>query len=75
MHKYSVGQTVELKPRSLQSAPQGEYEIRQLLPASERDPDNPVYRIKSRVETHERVAHESDLRRCRITNATGRRIR
>lgn len=72
MHKYSIGQIVELQPRSLQSVPQGEYEIRQLLPVSERDPDNPVYRIKSRVETHERVAHESDLRLCRATNAANR---
>lgn len=73
MHKFSVGQIVELQPRSLQSIPQGEYEIRQLLPAPEQDPANPVYRIKSRAETHERVAHESDLRRVTDGRARGTR--
>lgn len=63
MHKFAVGQIVELQSRSLKSVPQGEYEVRQLLPAPERDPDNPVYRIKSGAEIHERVAHERDLRR------------
>jgi len=75
MHKFAVGQIVELQPRALQSVPQGEYEIRQRLPAPERDPDNPVYRIKSRLETHERVAHESDLRLSRTTSGTDRRMR
>lgn len=60
-HKFSVGQTVVLVTRVLQAAAQGEYEVRQLMPASDRDADDPVYRIKSLEEKHERVALESDL--------------
>jgi hypothetical protein len=61
MHKFSVGQFVTLVPRVLQAAAPGRYEIRQLMPASERDTSDPVYRIKSVDEKHERVAMESDL--------------
>jgi hypothetical protein len=60
-HKFSVGQTVVLATRVLQAAAHGEYEVRQLMPASDRDADDPVYRIKSLEEKHERVALESDL--------------
>ena len=45
----------------LQTAPAGQYEVRQLLPASDRDADDPRYRIKSTDEKYERVAAESDL--------------
>jgi len=62
LHKFSVGQKVDLLPRMLLSAARGEYEVRKLLPASERDTSDPVYRIKSVEEKHERVAEESDLR-------------
>ena len=67
MHKYAIGQTVELQPRRLQSAPQGRYEIRRRLPASDSNPDDPIYGIKSSAEAHERVARESDLRPRRMT--------
>src|SRR6185369_1590822 len=60
-HKFSVGQAVVLVPRVLQPAAPGEYEVRQLMPAGERDGDDPSYRIKSIDEKHERVAAESDL--------------
>jgi len=60
-HKFSVGQIVVLAPRVLQAAAHGEYEVRQLMPAADRDADDPVYRIKSVEEKHERVAAESDL--------------
>jgi hypothetical protein len=39
MHKFSVGQTVNLIPRVLRSAAAGEYEIRHLMPAPDTDPD------------------------------------
>jgi hypothetical protein len=45
----------------LQTAPTGQYEVRQLMPASDRDADDPRYRIKSIGEKYERVAAESDL--------------
>jgi hypothetical protein len=60
-HKFNVGQIVELEPRLLRSSAPGSYEIRHLIPASDRDSGNPCYRIKSAVEKHERVVPESDL--------------
>jgi hypothetical protein len=60
-HKFNIGQTVELAPRLLRSSAPGPYEIRHLVPASDRDPGDPCYRIKSIAEKHERVARESDL--------------
>jgi hypothetical protein len=60
-HKFNIGQIVELEPRMLRSHAPGPYEIRYLVPASDRDPGDPCYRIKSVAETHERVAAESEL--------------
>jgi len=60
-HKFNVGQIVELEPGMLRSSAPGPYEIRHLVPASDRDPDDPCYRIKSVAEKHERVARESVL--------------
>ena len=60
-HKFNIGQIVELAPRVLRSSAPGPYEIRQLVPASDRDPGDPCYRIKSIAEKHERVAPESEL--------------
>lgn len=60
-HKFSVGQLVELAPRLLQAAGHGQYEVRQLMPLLDQDPSDPIYRIKSADEKHERVAAESDL--------------
>ncbi len=60
-HKFNVGQLVELESRVLRLAALGPYEIRNLVPASDRDPDDPCYRIKSIAEKHERVAPESEL--------------
>ena len=60
-HKFNIGQIVELEPKLLRSSAAGPYEIRHLVPASDRDPGDPCYRIKSVAEKHERVALESDL--------------
>jgi hypothetical protein len=60
-HKFSVGQAVVLVPRVLQPAAPGEYEVLQLMPAGDREPGDPSYRIKSIDEKHERVVVESDL--------------
>jgi hypothetical protein len=60
-HKFSIGQKVDLVHRMMQTAPRGQYEVRKLMPDSDRDGGDPVYRIKSTDETHERAAHESDL--------------
>ena len=60
-HKFDVGQLVDLELSSLRSAVRGPYEICHLIPASDRDPGDPCYRLKSIAEKHERVAPESEL--------------
>jgi hypothetical protein len=62
-HKFSVGQKVTLLHRMYLSAPAGEYEVRKLMPDEDRNSDDPIYRIKSSGEPHERIAQESDLAR------------
>jgi hypothetical protein len=60
-HKFIIGQIVELEARMLRSSAPGPYEIRHLVPASDRVPGDPCYRIKSIAEKYERVAPESEL--------------
>ena len=50
MHKFSVGQAVNLIPRVLHSAAAGEYKIRHLMPASDTDPESPRYCIKTQPD-------------------------
>jgi hypothetical protein len=40
-HKFDVGQLVDLELNSLRSAVRGPYEIRNLIPASDRDTGDP----------------------------------
>jgi hypothetical protein len=58
MHKFQVGQSVDLIPRVIRQAAKGSYEIVRLMPGNE---DEPVYRIKSTAERYERVVPESEL--------------
>ncbi len=60
-HKFKIGQLVELEPSVFRSLAAGPYEIRHLIPSSDRDPGDPRYRVKSIAEIHERVAPESEL--------------
>jgi hypothetical protein len=60
VHKYKVGQTVDLVASTFRSAAEGHYEITGLRP-SEDGHGNPLYRIKSKSEAHERVVAENDL--------------
>jgi hypothetical protein len=60
-HKFTIGQIVDLKPNMFRAAAGGQYEVRRLMPASDRDGVNPTYRIKSIDENHERVASEDEL--------------
>ena len=60
-HKFTIGQTVDLMANALRAAAPGPYEIVHLLPASDKDPRDPCYRIKSTEEKHERIAPESQL--------------
>ncbi len=57
-HKFRVGQRVDLIPSTFRSAATGHYEIVSLRPS---DGETPQYRIKSKIELHERVAAEGDL--------------
>jgi hypothetical protein len=59
-HKFRVGQTVELVAASFRSAESGHYEIVGLRPTEDGN-SNPLYRVKSKGEPHERVVAESDL--------------
>ena len=61
MHKFTIGQSVDLITTVLRPAAPGAYEIRHLVPAPDGSPDNPRYRIKHLDEKHERVASESEL--------------
>ena len=61
MHKFQIGQTVELDVGVLRSSAPGAYEIRQLIPASDRDPEDPCYRSKSIAEALELSARQSEL--------------
>ena len=63
VHKFKIGQTVDLIPSIGRSAVSGRYEIVSLRPA---DGGNPQYRIKSENESHERVVSESELILSRI---------
>jgi hypothetical protein len=58
VHKFKVGQTVDLVPSMSRRAAVGHYRIVSLRPA---DSDNPQYRIRSKSESHERVVAENDL--------------
>jgi hypothetical protein len=60
-HKFTIGQIVDLMPKTLRAAAAGPYEIRFLVPASDTDPRDPFYRIKHADEKHERIAPESEL--------------
>ena len=66
-HKFSIGQKVDLVHRILLTAPRGQNEVRRLMPESDRDAGDPIYRIKSNEENHERVAQESDLTASLVT--------
>jgi hypothetical protein len=61
MHKFKIGQLVELEPSVRQLLAPGGYEIRHLMPSSDRDPADPCYRIKNTAEKYERVVPESRL--------------
>lgn len=62
LHKFAVGQMVDLIHNGLRAAAAGEYEIRHLMPTRSDDrSEDPSYRIKSVAEKHERVAGESEL--------------
>lgn len=61
MHKFSIGQAVDLIPTTLRFAATGDYEILRLMPLSDGDPRNPTYRVKSIVEKHERAVRESEI--------------
>jgi hypothetical protein len=58
VHKFKIGQAVDLVTSTARSAASGRYQIVSLRPT---DGGDPQYRIKSKNEAHERVVSESDL--------------
>jgi hypothetical protein len=63
-HKFKVGQLVDFAPFRTGVATSGrQYEIVRLLPADSTDSGELQYRVKSKSETFERVAKESELSR------------
>lgn len=58
-HLFNLGQTVFLS-NGLSSAASGEYSVVRLLPPNEAG--EPLYRLKSKREVHERLASEFQLR-------------
>jgi hypothetical protein len=56
-HKFKVGDTVTFA-KSFIKQPPGPYEVVRLLPS---DTPDPVYRIKSQTERHERVVREYEI--------------
>ena len=56
MHKFNIGQSVDLITTVIRPSAAGAYEIRHLVPAPDGSPENPRYRIKNIAEKHERVA-------------------
>jgi hypothetical protein len=58
VHKFKVGQTVDLIPSTLRSGAKGAYQIVSLRPT---EGGTTQYRIKSKHEAYERVVAESDL--------------
>jgi hypothetical protein len=61
-HKFTVGQTVRLAPDryKLQSATHGAFEVVRPMPEAA---GVFQYRVKSRLDGHERVAREDELSR------------
>jgi len=61
IHKFKVGQIVDLMPMRLQAAAPGKYEIRQLMPVLDIESESPRYRVKGILEKHDRVVRESEF--------------
>jgi len=59
LHKFKIGQAVDLIPSTARSAATGRYQIVSLRPTD--GGGDPQYRVKSKNEAHERVVSESDL--------------
>ena len=59
-HKYSVGQTVRFSPERNQREIRGTFTIVRLLPE---DASVFQYRVKSKLDGHERVVREDQLGR------------
>ena len=60
IHKFKIGQIVDLIPTTFRSAAKGSYEIMRLVPVSMQDPQ---YRIKSKSQNVERIVTEEQLSR------------
>lgn len=64
---FRVGQAVGALFTVFRPAATGAHEIRALVPADERDSQNPRFRIRNTTEKFERVVPESELGLCRCS--------
>lgn len=60
LHRFKVGEWVDILPSTLRSSAPGHYRIVRLIPC---DAEDPRYCIRSTYEKHDRVVPERDLRR------------
>ena len=58
IHRFKIGQIVEIQTSTLRLAAAGRYEITRLLPC---DSNDPQYCLKSENEKYERIVPERDL--------------
>jgi hypothetical protein len=58
IHRFKVGDLVEIIRSTMRSAAAGQYEIVRLIPC---DMEDPRYCLKSRSEKYERIVPEADL--------------
>jgi hypothetical protein len=59
-HKYKIGETINFRSSMRgRSAPPGEYRVVGYRPPEDGEP---LYRIKSDLERHDRIARESELK-------------
>ena len=66
MHKFRIGQAVDYAPSRMTQAARGTYSIIHLMPEEK---EGPHYRIKSKHEHHERIAHERELTPVAVANS------
>ncbi len=59
LHRFKVGEWVDIVPSTLRSAEPGRYQIVRLIPS---DSEDPRYCVRSPNEAHDRVLPEGDLR-------------
>ena len=61
-HRFEIGRIVRSDAATARTIPPGSYEIVRHLPSNDAERD-PQYRVKAKLDGHERIVKESDLER------------